>query len=293
MNKTRLLKAAPVIEQQVQALKKRADQLRKKDVIPRLDVFLVGNNPASVLYTNKKREFCQRIGAQCNIIKLDEQISTSDFLAKVKTSAENNDVHGMLIQLPLPKPLQSLDVATLVPAKKDVDGFHPENIFKLYSQNKDAFSTFLKPCTPQGIMELLGHYHIEVANKNVLIMGRSAIVGKPAALMALAYDATVTISHSHTQNLKSLCHQADIIISATGRSEAYGAEYLRESADQVLIDVGINKNSAGKTCGDWKHSELQEKLAAYTPVPGGVGPMTVLALVQNLLQATENQLKEK
>lgn len=289
MSKSRLLSAAPVIEAGLVALQKAVKDLKAQGIAPHLDVFLVGNHPSSLLYTQKKQEFCQKIGAGCQIIQLDEKIDPQSFSERVKQSTQNAKVHGVLIQLPLPEQLDEVDLAHLVPANKDVDGFHPDNIFKLYSQKKESFSTFLIPCTPKGIFKLLDFYQIDVKNKNVLMIGRSTIVGKPTAMMMLAHNATVTIAHSHTQNLKELCQKADIIVSATGQAESFGSELLREHGNQVLIDVGISKNKQGRVVGDWKHDQIAAKVAAYTPVPGGVGPMTVFMVAENLVLATKLQ----
>jgi methylenetetrahydrofolate dehydrogenase (NADP+)/methenyltetrahydrofolate cyclohydrolase len=283
---SKLLKAAPFVEEKLEHLKLMCAELKDKGLTPRMEVILVGVHRASKLYTTKKKKFCESFGAECEIHRLDEKIDEASFLRKLKEMAENPKVHGCFVQLPLPDHLSGLDVAHLIPPEKDVDGFHPENLYNVMLGSGKA----LWPCTPLGIMQLLEYYQIPVLSKHVVIIGRSMIVGKPLAQMMTNANATVTLCHSRTKNLHEYTKQADIIVSAVGRSRYLNESYLNEGGQQVLIDVGINHDEEGKLCGDIDAEKIKDKVHAYTPVPGGVGPLTILSLSQNLLQAAKNHL---
>jgi methylenetetrahydrofolate dehydrogenase (NADP+)/methenyltetrahydrofolate cyclohydrolase len=194
----------------------------------------------------------------------------------------------LIIQLPLPKHLSHLDIGKLINKEKDVDGFHPLN---LYALMKNDFSNHhFVSCTPKGILTLLKEYQIDVSNRNVIIIGRSMIVGKPLSMLLTNQNATVTLAHSHTKNLYELASRADVIISAIGIANFIDRKFLSLTKNQILIDVGMNRNSLGEVCGDINYSQVESHVKAITPVPGGVGPMTIISLVQNLLQAARNQL---
>ena len=278
-----LLLASPVIDVALGELRKSCEALKKQGISPSMRVILVGDNPASLLYTRNKKKFCEKFGADCDIIKLPLDLKEDQFILEVKKIAEDPSVHGCFVQLPLPKHLQHLDVGSLIPPGKDVDGFHARNINSLFQGDKGAKA--LLPCTPKGIISLLQHYDIPLSGKNIVVIGRSLIVGRPLALLLNNYDATVTLCHSKTKNLKKLTKAADIIISAVGRPRFLGSEYVRDDQGQVLIDVGINHDHEGKLCGDIDFREVENLVQSLTPVPGGVGPMTILSLAQNLLQA--------
>ncbi|MDD0854834.1 bifunctional 5,10-methylenetetrahydrofolate dehydrogenase/5,10-methenyltetrahydrofolate cyclohydrolase [Halobacteriovorax sp. GB3] len=282
------LRSRPVVDQQISLLKKQCQELRKKGVIPSLKVLLVGDNPASVLYTKNKKKFVEKLGGECEIYKLPSDVSETEFLKSVERFNKSDDVHGILIQLPLPKHLSHIDVTTLVDEHKDVDGFHPLNVFKLFKGHSE--SNILAPCTPKGIVTLCKHYGIELKGKRVAIIGRSLIVGKPLSLILTNHNATVTLCHSGTKDLKEITRSSDIIVTATGAPEFFNKSYLNESGNQVVIDVGISKNSEGKTVGDCDFNDMKDNVSAITPVPGGVGPMTILSLAQNLLQAAKKSL---
>lgn len=281
----KLLYAQPVIEKQVEVLKDECKSLKSKGITPCLKVILVGNNPGSVIYTNSKKKFAEKIGASCEIINLDESTGEEEFL-KVVNEFNNDDlVHGILIQLPLPKSLSQIDTTDLVVPHKDVDGFHYENVAKLY--RGQLGETSMIPCTPKGIVTMAKYYGIDFAGKSVVIVGRSLIVGKPLSLLLSNLNATVTLAHSKTQNLKDLTKTADIIVTAIGSPKLFTKEYFRDDNSQIIFDVGINRSEDGKLCGDCDFANIKDQVAAITPVPKGVGPMTIFSVSQNLISAAK------
>jgi methylenetetrahydrofolate dehydrogenase (NADP+)/methenyltetrahydrofolate cyclohydrolase len=277
-----ILASAPVIEAKKQKLIEQCLKLKEKKIIPSLKVILVGDNPASLIYTRNKKKFCEEIGAECEIIKLPASLSEKDFISEVKKIADNKLVHGCFVQLPLPTQLSHIDVGQLIPAEKDVDGFHAQNLYEL--MKGASTKSFLPPCTPKGIMTLLKFYEIPISGKNIVIVGRSMIVGKPLMLLLTQRDATVTLCHSKTKNLTEITKKADIVVTAIGRANFFTKEYF--SPGQIVIDVGINKDKHDKLCGDVDFENVSPMVAHITPVPGGVGPLTILTLVRNLLQAS-------
>ncbi len=282
---TKLLYAQPVIEKQVELLKQECSDLKSKGVTPCLKVILVGDNPASVIYTNNKKKFAEKIGASCDIVKLDSSISETEFLKVVNDFNGDDSVHGILIQLPLPKSLSQIDTTDLVVPAKDVDGFHYENVAKLY--RGQLGETTLIPCTPKGIVTMARFYGIDFAGKDVVVVGRSLIVGKPLSLLLSNLNATVTLAHSRTQNLKEITKKADIIITAIGSPKLFTRDFFRNDQTQVVFDVGINKADDGKLCGDCDFENIKDQLAAITPVPKGIGPMTIFSVSQNLISAAK------
>lgn len=283
---TILLEASPLVALKKAELTQSCLSLKKRGITPHMEVLLVGDNPASMLYTKKKKVFCESVGAECEIIHLPESISEEAFLKTLEKMTSNPLVHGCFVQLPLPKQLQKLDLARLIPAAKDVDGFHPENIYQIVLQGVGELS----PCTPKGVMALLDYYKVPLTGAHVVVVGRSMIVGKPMALMLTQADATVTLCHSKTQDLRNFTKQADVIISAVGRPKYLDASYLNRDKKQWVIDVGINHDEQQKLCGDLDRASIESFVHALSPVPGGVGPMTILTLVQNLLQAAQKNL---
>lgn len=283
---TKILLAAPIIEQYTAQLQRQCLELKQKGVIPSLKVILVGDSPASLVYTQNKKKFCEKIGASCEIIRLSEATTEKSLVERLKSLAQDSKVHGIIVQLPLPPALQKVDIDELIPPHKDVDGFHPINQGALLL-GKDKFHL---PCTPQGILTLIQYYKIPLKGQNVVVIGRSNIVGKPVALLLLQKDATVTLCHSHTQDLASYTKQADIVVSAVGRPQFLNKNFFDPRKNTVVIDVGINRDNQGKLCGDVHFDEVKSVVGAITPVPGGIGPLTILCLAQNLLQATENSL---
>lgn len=254
---------------------------------PVLKVVLVGNDPASIRYTKNKKKFCEQIGASCEIIKLDAQIEMNLFLKTIKQLNDDQSVNGIIIQLPLPSALGHLNVGELISPEKDVDGFHPLNTYALYAK-RSAEKTLL-PCTPKGIVTLLNHYQIKVAGKLVLVLGRSLIVGRPMSLLLSNLNATVVMAHSQTNELRELTKKADLIVSAMGKAEMIDETYFSPTKKPVLIDVGMNLNSRGELCGDVAFEKVLPYVSAITPVPGGVGPMTILSLAENLILAKQLQ----
>ncbi len=285
---TQILNSAPIKKKITKELKSDCQFLIKNGVHPYLKVILVGNDPASLVYTSNKKKYCERIGAKCEIIALDEAINLNNFLDIVADINHDDRIHGCIIQLPLPKHLAHLDIGKLISKEKDVDGFHPDNLYALLS-NRDIENHFIS-CTPKGIVTLLNEYQISLENKRVAIIGRSMIVGKPLACLLTNHNATVTLCHSKTPNIKEITKESDIIVSAIGIPQLIDRTYLSDKKNQVIIDVGMNIDELGNTCGDVHFSKVKDHVLAITPVPGGVGPMTILSLMQNLLQASKKRL---
>lgn len=285
---TQILSSAPIKKKITKELKGECKFLKEKGITPYLKVVLVGNNPASLVYTASKKKYCERIGAKCDIISLDEQTSLKSFLDTVDDINKDTEVHGCIIQLPLPKHLSHLDVGKLVAQEKDVDGFHPENLYAVLS-NQDIQNHFVS-CTPKGIITLLQENQIEIKGKRVAIVGRSMIVGKPLSCLFTNHDATVTLCHSKTIRLKEITKESDIVVCAIGIPQMFDETYFSDKKNQVVIDVGMNTDANGELCGDVHFEKVEHLVQAITPVPGGVGPMTIISLAQNLLQASKKRL---
>lgn len=260
-----------------------------KDHIPTLAVILVGENPASKIYVNRKKKACQETGFNFIFKELSESTTQQQLVDEIEKLNKDKDVDGILVQLPLPKHINEFTIISTIDPAKDVDGFHPINVGKMLIGEKDVFF----PCTAYGIQILLNRYNIETAGKHVLIVGRSNIVGKPLAALLMQKgpmaDATVTVAHSKTKNLSEICQTADIIIAAIGRAKFVTADMVKEGA--TVVDVGINKmddpaaKKGYKIVGDTDFENLVDKCSYITPVPGGVGPMTIAVLLQNTLQS--------
>ena len=283
-----LLSSAPIKKKITKELKLECKQLHSHGISPYLKVILVGNNPASLIYTANKKKYCEKIGAQCDIVSLPEDTDLKTFLQTIEDINQDPKVHGCIIQLPLPKHLAHLNVGRLISKQKDVDGFHPENIYAVVSNQIDTQT--LISCTPKGIVTLLREYNIDIAQKNIAVLGRSMIVGKPLACLLTNQNATVTLCHTKTSHLKEITRKADIIVCAMGSPELIDETYLSTEKNQVIIDVGMNTNKQGELCGDVNFERVKDHVFAITPVPGGVGPMTIISLAQNLLQAAKNRL---
>ena len=246
--------------------------------VPTLAVVLVGHNLASEVYVRNKEKACQYVGFGSFKIELPEEITEEALLAQIEQLNQKEEVDGILVQLPLPKHIDEAKIIEAIDPKKDVDGFHPMNIAHLFL-GIDS----LLPCTPYGMMVMLEKIGYDLEGKEVVVVGRSNIVGKPVALLALAKSATVTIAHSRTKNLKEVCQKADVLITAVGKAKMFDDEYIKEGA--IVLDVGINRDENGKLCGDVDFEKCKEKASAITPVPGGVGPMTIAMLLHNTLIA--------
>lgn len=285
----KLLLAKNVVDSKIPHLNNKCLELANSGLRPKLKIILVGNNPASLIYVRSKKKLCERVGADFELIELPEGISKKDFLAEIDNMNNDPTVTGCFVQLPIPKHLQDIDVTNLITPEKDVDGFHGESIINIYKNSKNGFL----PCTPKGILTLLDHYEINPEGKHVVMIGRSLIVGKPMSLLLTNKNATVTLCHSKTADLPYFTRQADIIISAIGLPRFLNDSFINESKKTVIIDVGMNKDENNKTCGDVDLASVESKVSAITPVPGGVGPLTVFSLIENLIQATENILANR
>lgn len=261
-------------------LKAKVEALKAEGKKAALAVIQVGNDPASSVYVNNKKKACAYIGIESLSYELPEETTEEELLALVERLNADSSVHGILVQLPVPKHIDADKIIQTISPKKDVDGFHPQNVGNLVIGENGFVS-----CTPAGIIQLLKRSNIEITGKNCVVIGRSNIVGKPMALLMLRENATVTIAHSKTQNLKELCKTADILIVAIGKPQFITAEYVKEGA--VIIDVGIHRDENNKLCGDVKYDEVEPLASAITPVPGGVGPMTIAMLMNNCVEAME------
>ncbi|MBG9456369.1 5,10-methylene-tetrahydrofolate cyclohydrolase [Lysinibacillus sphaericus] len=262
----------------------RVTRLKEQGLTPGLAVVLVGDNQASATYVRNKQKSCEAIGMFSELIKLPEETTQESLLAQIELLNNREDIHGILVQLPLPKHIDEDIVIATIAVEKDVDGFSPVSVGKMMLGQE----TFL-PCTPFGVMKLLEFSGIEIAGKHAVIVGRSHIVGKPMGQLLLQKDATVTYTHSKTPNLPSFTKQADILIAAVGRANFITKEHVKEGA--VVIDVGINRDENNKLCGDVNFNEVDGIASHITPVPGGVGPMTITMLLFNTVQAAENKLE--
>jgi len=262
-------------------LKNEVLELKKKGIVPGLAVIIVGNDNASEIYVKNKKRACEEIGIYSEIHKLEEKISQDELLVLIEKLNMDEKVHGILVQLPLPMHIDKEKIILAIDPKKDVDCFHPENIGKVFLGQE-----IFPPCTPAGILEILKRSEIEIVGKNVVIVGRSNIVGKPLALMMINEGATVTVCNSKTENLKEKCLGADILVSAVGHAGLITKDMIKQGA--VVIDVGINRNSEGKLTGDVDFPEVSRVSSAITPVPGGVGPMTIAELLKNTVKSVRD-----
>lgn len=245
-----------------------------------LAVILVGENPASQVYVRNKKKACEEVGIRSLSYELAEETTQEELLELIDKLNHNSDCNGILVQLPLPPHIDEDAVIAAIDPKKDVDGFHPVNVGKL-SIGQPGFVS----CTPAGIIELLKRSDVEMDGKRAVIIGRSNIVGKPMSILLLRENATVTVAHSHTADLPALCREADILVVAIGRAKFVTKEFVKEGA--VVIDVGMDRDENGKLCGDVDFADVEPMASAITPVPGGVGPMTIAMLLYNCVQSME------
>jgi len=247
---------------------------------PGLAVVIVGSDPASQVYVRNKKKGCEEVGFYSEVHEMPEETTMDELLAKIEELKNNSAIHGILVQLPLPKHLDEKAVIDAIPPEKDVDAFHPVNTGKIMIGDY----SFL-PCTPAGVMKMLEYENISVSGKECVVIGRSNIVGKPMAMLLLHANGTVTVCHSRTKNLAEVTRRADILVVAIGKANFVTADMVKEGA--VVIDVGMNRNAEGKLCGDVDFANVKEKASAITPVPGGVGVMTITMLLENTLTAAE------
>lgn len=263
-------------------LKKEVDELKKKGITPKLGIIMVGDDKASKVYVKNKNKACEEVGIEFEEFLLPEQTNQQELMELIKELNERKDINGMLVQAPLPRHLNVVEAFNAIDYRKDVDGFNPINVGKL-SIGQDTFIS----CTPYGIVKLLEKYNIEVEGKKAVVIGRSNIVGKPMAQCLLNKNATVTICHSKTKNLADIVRQADIVVAAIGKPQYITADMIKENA--TVIDVGMNRTEEGKLVGDVDYENVKDKVSHITPVPGGVGPMTVAMLLNNVVKATKEQ----
>ncbi|WP_462107569.1 bifunctional methylenetetrahydrofolate dehydrogenase/methenyltetrahydrofolate cyclohydrolase FolD [Campylobacter concisus] len=266
-----------------ESVKVRADELKKFGVEPTLAVVLVGEDKASQTYVRAKEKACNEYGIKSVAHRLSENTTQNELLALINVLNLDDSIHGILVQLPLPKHIDTNVVLAAIDPRKDVDGFHAVNVGKLVS-GLDGFV----PCTPLGVMEILKEYGIDVAGLNAVVIGRSNIVGKPMANLLLNASATVTVTHSKTKNLKEICKSADLIVAAIGKPFFLKADMVKDGA--VVVDVGINRLDDGRLVGDVDFDEVAPKCSYITPVPGGVGPMTIAMLLNNTILAAQAKI---
>ena len=255
-------------------------------IVPGLAAVLVGDDPASEIYVRNKRKACEDAGMYSEEIRLPKETTEAELLALAHRLNADDRIHGILVQLPLPDHINETNILRAVSPLKDVDGFHPYNVGLLVEGHPRFIS-----CTPHGIMKMLEYYNIEVKGKEAVVVGRSNIVGKPVAILLLHSHATVTICHSRTKDLGEVTRRADILVAAIGRANFITADMVKEGA--VVIDVGINRNEQGKLSGDVDFEAVREKASYITPVPGGVGPMTISMLLWNTLESAKSFASEK
>ena len=261
-------------------LKEKVAKYKEQGIEITLAVVKVGNDPASAVYVRNKEKACEYVGINSKTLALPEETTEEELLNVVKELNEDKNVNGILVQLPFPKHIDESKVLLTIDSTKDVDGFHPVNVGKMVIGE----DTFL-PCTPAGIIEMIKRTDIDIEGKECVVIGRSNIVGKPMAMLMLKENATVTIAHSRTKDLKEVTKRADIIVAAIGKAKFVTADYVKEGA--VVIDVGMDRDENGKLCGDVDFESVSKVASAITPVPGGVGPMTVTMLLVNCLRSVE------
>ncbi|WP_449454288.1 bifunctional methylenetetrahydrofolate dehydrogenase/methenyltetrahydrofolate cyclohydrolase [Streptococcus suis] len=272
------------VKMQAALAEKTARLKEEKGLVPGLVVILVGENPASQVYVRNKERSALAAGFKSEVVRVPDTISESDLLDLIERYNQDDEWHGILVQLPLPAHISEEKVLLAIDPDKDVDGFHPTNMGKFWSGHP-----VMIPSTPAGIMEIFKEYQIELEGKSALVIGRSNIVGKPMAQLLLDANATVTIAHSRTQNLPELARQADILVVAIGRGHFVTKEFVKP--DAVVIDVGMNRDENGKLIGDVKYDEVSEVASYITPVPGGVGPMTITMLMEQTYEACVRSAK--
>lgn len=277
---TQIIDGKAISTQIKEELKEKVAALKAQGKEISLAVIQVGNDPASSVYVNNKKKACEFIGINSLAYELEESITEKELVELIEQLNEREEVHGILVQLPLPKHIDEDKIIKTIAPEKDVDGFHPQSVGALCIGQKGFVS-----CTPAGIIQLLKRSGVEIAGKECVVVGRSNIVGKPMSILMLRENATVTIAHSKTKDLQEVCKRADILIVAVGKPKMITKEYVKEGA--VVIDVGIHRNENNKLCGDVDYDDVFEHCSAITPVPGGVGPMTIAMLMNNCVESVQ------
>ncbi len=276
-----LMEGKPVRAKIYDDLKSRVTELAREGITPKLATMVVGDDPASLAYVRGKGKSAARLGIDSDQVNLAEGTSQEEIISRIDTWNADSGIHGILVQLPLPHGYDEPAILENISLTKDVDGFHKANMGALAMKGMEPL---FAPCTPRGIMEMLRFYNINIQGKEAVVLGRSNIVGIPMALLLMHANATVTIAHSRTADLPAVCRRADILVAAVGRAEFVRADMVKEGA--VVVDVGINRRE-GRLVGDVAFEEVKHKAAAVSPVPGGVGPLTVAMLMSNLVEAAE------
>ncbi|MEH7463592.1 bifunctional methylenetetrahydrofolate dehydrogenase/methenyltetrahydrofolate cyclohydrolase FolD [Bacillus thuringiensis] len=275
-----IIKGNEVAEKKRAQLKEKVAELKKQGIVPGLAVILVGDDPASHSYVKGKEKGCEQVGIYSELITFPDSITQDRLLAEIDRLNNDDRIHGILVQLPLPNHIEEKAIIEKISPEKDVDGFHPISIGRMMTGQ----DTFL-PCTPHGILELVKETNLDITGKHVVVIGRSNIVGKPVGQLFLNENATVTYCHSKTANIKELTKLADILIVAVGRAKMVTADYIKEGA--VVIDVGVNRLETGKLCGDVDFDDVLNVASHITPVPKGVGPMTITMLLENTVLSAQ------
>lgn len=279
-----IINGKEIAESVRQEISKEVQQLRKKNVVPGLAVILVGDNQASQTYVRHKQKACEDLGMHSVLIKKPADLSQEELIQSIAELNQDDSIHGILVQLPLPGHIQEKAIIEAISPEKDVDGFHPINIGRMMT-GQDAFL----PCTPYGVMVMLEYIDYDLEGKHVVIVGRSNIVGKPAGQLFLNANATVTYCHSRTKDLAYYTKQADVVVAAVGKRDTITSDHIKEGA--IVIDVGMNRNDEGKLCGDVAFDEVKNKASYITPVPKGVGPMTITMLMKNTVKSAQKALE--
>lgn len=279
-----IINGKEIAESVRQEISKEVQQLREKNIVPGLAVILVGENQASQTYVRNKEKACEDLGMHSVLIKKPAELSQEELIQSIAELNQDDSIHGILVQLPLPGHIQEKAIIEAISPEKDVDGFHPINIGRMMT-GQDAFL----PCTPYGVMVMLEYIDYDLEGKHVVIVGRSNIVGKPAGQMFLNANATVTYCHSRTKDLAYYTKQADVVVAAVGKRDTITSDHIKEGA--IVIDVGMNRNDEGKLCGDVAFDEVKNKASYITPVPKGVGPMTITMLMKNTVKSAQKALE--
>lgn len=278
----KLLEGKKVAQALDETMTKRVEELKKKGVTPGLAVILVGDNSASAVYVRNKKRRAEKLGIDFQLIHFDATVTEDELLQKIDKLNHDEKVDGFIVQLPVPDHIDEDKVIEAIDPRKDVDGFTPISVGNLW-----IGTPLTKPATASGILMMLDHYNVDLDGKNVVIVGRSNIVGKPTAALMLDRNATVTITHSHTKNLKEITSKADVLVVAIGKAKFITKEYVKDQA--IVVDVGMDRDENGKLCGDVDFDDVKQKAAMMTPVPGGVGPMTITALVDQVIELAEGR----
>ncbi|WP_119326029.1 tetrahydrofolate dehydrogenase/cyclohydrolase catalytic domain-containing protein [Companilactobacillus musae] len=279
----KLLEGKKVAAALDETMTQRVADLKKKGVTPGLAVILVGDNSASAVYVRNKKRRAEKLGINFQLIHFDTTVSEEELLNKIDELNHNTAIDGFIVQLPVPDHIDEDKVIEAIDPHKDVDGFTPISVGNLW-----IGTPLTKPATASGILMMLDHYNVDLDGKNVVIVGRSNIVGKPTAALMLDRNATVTITHSHTKNLKEITSKADVLVVAIGKAKFITQEYVKDQA--IVVDVGMDRDENGKLCGDVDFDDVKEKASMMTPVPGGVGPMTITALVDQVIELAEGRV---